>query len=508
MPKYLPVIGMEIHAELNTKTKMFCACENGYRLHDHPNTNICPICMGHPGMLPVINRQALEWTILVGLALDCEIARVTKFDRKNYFYPDLPKGYQISQYDQPLTYNGKLKVGNREIGIIRIHLEEDTGKLTHASGGTLVDLSRAGTPLIELVTGPSIESAAEAKEFCQLYQRILRYLDVSEADMEKGQMRCEANVSMQESEKFAVENNDIRPLLDHKLNPKVELKNINSFKALEKAIEYEIKRQTKALENGEKLVQETRGWDEDKQCTFTQRVKETAADYRYFPEPDLPPLNIDEELIKNLRATLPELPQAKIERFVREYQFDLENAKILASDKHLAAYAEEVLSELSEWLTSLPETEGTKEEILTKEGKKLSKLVANWLINRLFKHLNDNDTSISEAKITPENFAELLTLVYTNKVNNLTAQQILEAMFESGQAPTAIMNEQNLGQIHDSSELEVIIEEIIGKNPKAVEDFKAGKEASLKFLVGKCMSAAKGKANPQVVNRILMEKLK
>lgn len=508
MPKYLPVIGMEIHAELNTKTKMFCTCENGYLLHDQPNTNICPICMGHPGMLPVINRQALEWTILVGLALNCEIARTTKFDRKNYFYPDLPKGYQISQYDQPITYNGHLKVGKREIGIIRIHLEEDTGKLMHAGDGTLVDLSRAGTPLIELVTGPSIESAAEAKEFCQLYQQILRYLDISEADMEKGQMRCEANVSMQETEKFAIEGNDIRPLFDYQLNPKVELKNINSFKALEKAIEYEIKRQTKALENGEKLVQETRGWDEAKQSTFTQRIKETAADYRYFPEPDLPPLNIAEDLIKKLQSTIPELPQAKIERFVRQYQFDLENAKILASDKHLAAYAENVLSEMLEWLTSLPETEGTEQEIWEREGKKMSKLVANWLINRLFKHLNDAGMAIKNCKITPENFAEFLTLVYTNKINNLTAQQILEAMFENGQAPTAIMNEKNLGQIHDSSELEGIIDEVIKNNPKAILDFRAGKEASFKFLIGQCMAAAKGKANPQVINRILIEKLK
>ena len=312
--KLTPVIGMEIHAELKTKSKMFCSCENGYELKEQPNTNICPVCMGHPGTLPVANQQAIDWTIKIGLALDCQIARQSKFDRKNYFYPDLPKGYQISQYDQPLTYGGKLKVGSKEIPIVRIHLEEDTGKLAHTAEGALVDLSRACTPLIELVTGPEISSAKEAREFCQNYQRILRYLKISEADMEKGQMRCEANVSLQDAGQFYLENNEVKAIGEYKLNPKVELKNINSFRALERAIEFEIKRQTAAIEAGEKLVQETRGWDEATQTTFSQRVKETAADYRYFPEPDLPPLIISEEKIEALKAELPELPQAKYER--------------------------------------------------------------------------------------------------------------------------------------------------------------------------------------------------
>lgn len=505
--KLIPVIGMEIHAELNTKTKMFCTCENGYKLQDKSNENICPICLGHPGMLPVANRQAIDWTILVGLALNCKINNFTKFDRKNYFYPDLPKGYQISQYDLPLTYDGNLQVGNKDVAIIRIHLEEDTGKLSHVSTGTLVDLSRAGTPLIELVTGPVIDSAKEAKEFCQLYQQILRYLEISEADMEKGQMRCEANVSLQAEGHFEIVGNEVKPLLDYKLNPKVELKNINSFRALERAIEFEIRRQTRAIENGEKLVQETRGWDDAKQETFSQRVKETAADYRYFPEPDLPPLQISEEKIALLRATLPELPQAKLKRFVAEYQFDPETASIIVADKALAAYTEAVISEMIEWLDGVPEVEGTAEEIKEREGKKISKLVGNWLVTHLFKHLNEHKTAIGDCKITPENFAEFLSLIYISKVNNLTAQQILEEMFLTGKDPTDIMEEKNLGQIEDAGEIEAIVEKIIAVNPKAVEDFKAGKEASFKFLVGQVMREAKGKANPAMINDLLAKKL-
>ncbi|MFA5124440.1 MAG: Asp-tRNA(Asn)/Glu-tRNA(Gln) amidotransferase subunit GatB [Patescibacteria group bacterium] len=507
MTKYVPVIGMEIHAELNTKTKMFCTCANGYKLQDRPNENICPICLGHPGMLPVANHQAIDWTILVGLALNCKINNFTKFDRKNYFYPDLPKGYQISQYDLPLTYDGHLQVGNKEVSIVRIHLEEDTGKLSHTSSGTLVDLSRAGTPLIELVTGPVIDSAKEAKEFCQLYQQILRYLEISEAEMEKGQMRCEANVSLQEDGKFEIINNEVKPLLDYQLNPKVELKNINSFRSLERAIEFEIRRQTKAIDAGEKLVQETRGWDEAKQETFSQRVKETAADYRYFPEPDLPPLQISEDKISLLRATLPELPQAKLKRFVAEYQFDPEVAGIIIADKTLAAYTEKVISEMIEWLDSVPEVEGTAEEIREREGKKISKLVGNWLVTHLFKHLNEHKTAIKDCKITPENFAEFLSLIYISKVNNLAAQQILEEMFATGKDPSDIMEEKNLGQMEDAGEIETIVEKIIAGNPKAVEDFKAGKEASFKFLVGQVMREAKGKANPAIINKLLLNKL-
>ncbi|MFA5029575.1 MAG: Asp-tRNA(Asn)/Glu-tRNA(Gln) amidotransferase subunit GatB [Patescibacteria group bacterium] len=507
MPKYVPVIGMEIHVELKTKSKMFCSCLNGYELQERPNQNICPVCLGHPGTLPVINRQALTWTILVGLALNCQIAKVTKFDRKNYFYPDLPKGYQISQYDRPLTFGGHLKIGDKNISITRIHLEEDTGKLIHVAGGALVDLSRAGTPLMELVTDPVIESAKEAREFCQAYQQILRYLEVSEADMEKGQMRCEANVSLQEASKFVIENSEVKPLLDYKLNPKVELKNINSFKAVEKAIEYEIERQTKALETGEKIVQETRGWDEDKLITFSQRSKETAADYRYFPEPDLPPLEIAEELISSLRATLPELPPAKLERFIQQYQFGLEDAKIIIGEKNLAAYAEKVISELIGWLVSLPETEGTEEEIWRQEGKKLVKIISNWLINRLFKHLNEQKINIKNCPITAENFAEFITLVYHGKINNLTAQQILEEMFNSGESPASILENKNLGQINNQGEIAAVIEKIIDQHQTVISDYKKGKANALQFLIGQAMKETKGKANPQMVKEILEKKI-
>ena len=502
-----PIIGMEIHAELKTKSKMFCSCENGYELKDQPNTNICPVCMGHPGTLPVANQQAIDWTIKVGLALDCQIARKSKFDRKNYFYPDLPKGYQISQYDQPLTYAGKLKVGKKDIPIIRIHLEEDTGKLAHTSAGALVDLSRACTPLIELVTGPEISSAKEAKEFCQNYQRILRYLGISEADMEKGQMRCEANVSLQSAGEFVIEGNEVKAVGEYKLSPKVELKNINSFRALERAIEFEIKRQTAAIEAGEKLVQETRGWDENTQTTFSQRIKETAADYRYFPEPDLPPLLISEEKIAALTAELPELPQAKYERMISEYQFEPEAAAILIEDQAIADYAEKVMSELVAWLVSLPETEGTEAEIMSQNGKKLSKLASNWLINHLFKHLNETKTAIGDSPITAENFAEFLTLIYSSKINNTIGQQILETMFKTGEAPTEIMTKGNLGQIDNSEELEKIIDKIIAGNEKAVADYRAGKEASFKFLVGMAMRETKGQANPAVINDLLIKKL-
>ncbi|MDO8668952.1 MAG: Asp-tRNA(Asn)/Glu-tRNA(Gln) amidotransferase subunit GatB [Candidatus Buchananbacteria bacterium] len=507
MAKYIPVIGMEIHAELKTKSKMFCTCPNGYELQKEPNKNVCPVCMAHPGTLPTINEQAVEWTILVGLALDCQIAKKTKFDRKNYFYPDLPKGYQISQYDQPLTSGGNINIDGKDIGITRIHLEEDTGKLAHGQNSSLIDLSRAGTPLIELVTDPVIKSAKEAKDFCQVYQQILRYLEISEADMEKGQMRCEANISMQEAGKFAIEGSEVKPLLDYKLSAKVELKNINSFRAMERAVEYEIKRQTKILENNEPLVQETRGWDEDKQKTFSQRIKETAADYRYFPEPDLPPLEISDDLIVKLKASLPELPHKKLKRFIAQFNFKPEDAKILISDKDLADYAEQVVSELIGWLISLPETEGTEEEIWAKEGKKLSKIISNWLISRLFKHLNDEKVPIKNSKITPENFAELITLIYHNRINNLAAQKVLEEMFKTGDSPTGIMEKNDLGQVDDKADLQKTIEIVVNNNQKVVADYKAGKEVALKFLMGQVMKETKGKANPQTIQDLLKKKL-
>ncbi|MFA4941219.1 MAG: Asp-tRNA(Asn)/Glu-tRNA(Gln) amidotransferase subunit GatB, partial [Patescibacteria group bacterium] len=403
---YDAIIGLEIHAELKTKSKMFCSCDND-SLGKAPNTTVCPICLGHPGTLPVPNKQAIEWTILAGLALHCHINELSKFDRKNYFYPDLPKGYQISQYDLPFCYDGYLEINGKDIKITRIHLEEDTAKSSHPSGKnyTLIDFNRSGTPLIEMVTEPVIKDAGEAKKFCQTYQQILRYLDISNADMEKGEMRCEANVSVQEKGKWKYEGDcKIIPIGKYKLNPKVELKNINSFRAIEKAIDYEIKRQIEALKDNEKLVQETRGWDENKGKTVSQRIKETSADYRYFPEPDIPPFKIDGQWIEKIKAGLIELPPEKKKRFQTEYNFDEATAEILVSDKNLAGYAEKVISELRAWIDSTGDD-------WERQKNKLAKATGNWLISELFKHLNEDKKTIKDIKITPENFAELITLV-------------------------------------------------------------------------------------------------
>ena len=501
--KYDIIIGLEIHAELKTKSKMFCECDNNSR-NAKPNTNTCPICMAHPGTLPVPNKQAIEWTILAGLALNCQVNKLSKFDRKNYFYPDLPKGYQISQYDLPLVYGGYMEIAGDRVSITRIHLEEDTGKSTHPKGKgySLMDYNRAGTPLMELVTEPVIKSPAQAKEFCQTYQRILRYLDIADADMEKGEMRCEANVSVQEKNKWEYKGNcEIKPLGNYKLNPKVELKNINSFKAIEKAINYEIKRQTEAIDSGDELVQETRGWNENKGQTVSQRIKETSADYRYFPEPDIPPLKITSEQINKIKSKLIEFPPEKKQRFIEQYNLAPEAADILVSDKHLADYAEQVISELRAWINATGDS-------WERQKRKLAKTAANWLISELFKHLNKSNKSIKDINITPENFAELITLVYQNKINSSTGQKILKIMFIHGGDPTNHMQDMGLEQIDDTAELAKIIKKIINKNPKQTQEYKSGKENILKYFVGQTMAATNGKANPKKVIEILKKSLK
>ncbi len=481
---------------------MFCRCDNDSEGKD-PNTTVCPICLGHPGTLPYPNKQAIEWTVLLGLGLNGEISQFSKFDRKNYFYPDLPKGYQISQYDLPFVYNAYLEVNGDKIKITRIHLEEDTGKSRHPEGKnySLMDYNRAGTPLIEMVTEPVIPDAETAKKFCQTYQQILRYLDISDADMEKGQMRCEANVSVQEKGKWSYQGNcEITPLKDYKLNPKVELKNINSFKAVEKAIDYEIKRQIKALEENEELIQETRGWNENKGETIKQRVKETADDYRYFPEPDIPPIKIDSDWIEEIKTHLIELPPDKKKRFGEQYNFDGETAEILTSDKELAHYTENVVSELRAWI----EAEGDDWE---KQKKKLAKSASNWLVSELFKHLREKGEKIKDIKITAENFAELITLVYTGKINSSAGQKILEIMYTQGGDPSDIMRQQGLEQLDNEEELENIIKDILEKNQAQVEQYKQGKTNVLQFFVGQTMATTKGKANPQKVSEILKKLL-
>ncbi len=499
--KYDIIIGLEIHAELNTKSKMFCACLNDSE-QTIPNSNVCPICLGHPGTLPVPNKQAIDWTILVGIALNCTVNRDSKFDRKNYFYPDLPKGYQISQYDEPLAYNGYLEIDEEKIPITRIHLEEDTGKSFHAKDGgqTLIDFNRAGTPLLEMVSQPVIKDAKQAKKFCQSFQKILRYLEVSQADMEKGEMRCEANISLQFPGKWQLENGIIEPLGKSELNPKVEVKNINSFRALEKAINYEIKRQTQKLDKQEEIIAETRGWNEQLGETVAQRRKESAADYRYFPEPDIPPLKISQEQIEQIKNMLVELPDTKKKRFMRQYGLREDSAEILVSDKYLADFTEKTISELGAWVTA----EGDNFE---RQDQKLAQVTANWLSGELLKHLNNEGKKAKDIIITPENFAELVCLVWQGKINSNTGQRILEIMYKEGGDPTDIMEQLGLEQIDNNEELNKIIEQVIRENNKQVTAYKQGKTPIIQFLIGKAMAATRGKANPTIVKKLLEERL-
>lgn len=501
--EYDTIIGLEIHAELKTKSKMFCRCDNDAEGKE-PNTTVCPVCLGQPGALPHPNKQAIEWTILLGLGLNGKVNQLSKFDRKNYFYPDLPKGYQISQYELPFIYDGYLKINGDNIAITRIHLEEDTGKSRHPEGKdySLIDYNRSGTPLIEMVTEPTIKDTQTAKKFCQRYQQILRYLDISDADMEKGQMRCEANISIQEKNKWEYKGNcEIKPIGDYKLNPKVELKNINSFKAMERAINYEVERQKNALKEGEKLIQETRGWNENKGKTVRQRIKETADDYRYFPEPDIPPINIDSKWIEEIKSALIELPSEKKERFMSQYDFDEETAELLISEKNMANYTEKVISELRAWIDS----SGDNWE---RQKKKLAKSASNWLVGELFKHLKKEGQKITDIKITPENFAELICLVYENKINSSAGQKILEIMYEKGGDPTDIMKGEGLEQMDNEEELKNIIKEVLDKNEDQVKQYKEGKSTVLQYFVGQTMAATKGKANPQKVSEIVKKLLK
>ncbi|NUM25460.1 MAG: Asp-tRNA(Asn)/Glu-tRNA(Gln) amidotransferase subunit GatB [Candidatus Buchananbacteria bacterium] len=510
--KLTPVIGLEIHVQLKTKSKMFSPADNTGE--DKPaNTTINPIDLAHPGTLPVTNRQAVEWSVMSAMAINCTIPEISKFDRKSYFYPDLPKGYQISQYDQPIGLKGYLDIetkdGQRRIGITRLHLEEDAAKNFHSADGkyTLVDYNRAGTPLMEIVTEPDMRTPAEAKTFMQELRMIMRYLGVSDADMEKGHLRCDANISLTDQDP---ENINIK-----KLKPKTEVKNINSFRAVEKALEYEIKRQTKLWEEGKiPDTQTTRGWNEDKGVTEEQRTKEEASDYRYFPEPDLPPINftpgapnaIDVAKIKN---SLPELPQNKRLRFIQEFELSPDNAKIITDDKGLANFFEQAMSELRAWLISLDETEGTKEEIWDTNKAKLAKLCANWLINKLMALIyKENKDLQSCQEITAENFAEFISLVYQNKINSTVAQKILEKMHQTGKDPSVIIEEDDLGSTQDSGALEKIIDQIIINNPKQVEQYKNGKETLIQFFVGQVMKETKGQADPNETKDLLTNKLK
>ncbi len=490
MSHYKPVIGMEVHVELGTESKMFCGCKNGLGLETEPNIHICPVCTGQPGSLPVPNRKAIEGVQRAGLALGCTLRKKSKFDRKNYFYPDLPKGYQISQYDEPFCEAGTIEVNGKTFRITRIHMEEDTGKLSHTSGGdTLVDYNRAGVPLMELVTEPDFENGPDAKAFCQTLQQILRYLEISEANMEKGQMRCEVNISLYKEGEERLS------------GTKVEIKNLNSFRVVERAIEYEIKRQTEVLENGGELVQETRGWDENKGETFAQRKKESAHDYRYFPEPDILPFEFSDEYIQELRSTLPELPLAKTKRFEEQYSLGQDDVTLLVEDKHFSAFFEAVVSELEEKKQSGE---------MTAPAERAVKLAVNYLLTEMRKHLAEAGQTIREVPITPENYAEFIAIVADGKINSSAAQTVLSEMYSGADGdtdPSHIIERLNLGQVNDTEALEKIIDTVLMANEQSVTDYKAGKENALKFLMGQVMKQSGGRANPQVVTEILKKKL-
>lgn len=490
------IIGLEIHVQLKTKSKMFCACANNPDAK--PNSNICPVCTGQPGVLPTANLQAIYWTIMIGLASNCKIAKTSKFDRKNYFYPDLPKGYQISQYDEPFCKDGFLEIEilgkTKKINLERIHLEEDAGKLLHSGtkSYSLVDLNRVGTPLAEIVTKPDFRTVQEAKIFLQELQKIVRYINVSDANMEKGQLRCDANISL-------------RPKGDWKLYPKTEIKNMNSFRAVEHALAYEIKRQTALWEEkNPPKFQSTRAWDDAKGETREMRTKEEAHDYRYFPEPDLPVFSFDERKIKELYDALPELPNVKRKRFINQFGLSSKEVDLIIFDIALADYFENVATELLEWIESLE----PKKKFSEAEIKKVIKLAANWLTSKLFALLNAKSQTIKDCKITPENFAEFVAMIYDNKISSKAAQEILAEMYKFGVDPSNVVDQKGLSQISKSDELEKVADEAITQNPKPAADFKSGKQNALQFLMGQVMKKTRGKANPKIVIEILKKKLK
>lgn len=502
MSKYETIIGLEIHLQLKTDSKMFCPCSNDAE-GQAPNTLVCPICLGHPGTLPIVNKEAIKMGMMMALALNCKINKQSKFDRKNYFYPDLPKGYQISQFDQPLAHDGHLiiEVDNQtwSIGIERLHLEEDAAKNIHKGGQTLIDFNRAGTPLAEIVTKPDFKSPKETREFLQQLRLIARYLGVSNADMEKGHLRCDANISL-------------RPIGDHDLYPKTEVKNLNSFRSVEKALAYEEVRQAKLWQASTPPQHtETRGWDEDNMETVAQRSKEGSSDYRYFPEPDLPPVIISDNLMQAVSSLMPELPFDKKQRFVKEYGLKGEDAWILVHQKDWAAYFEGVMSDLRVWIfkaNGLAEDSDEAANLWDNEKQKLSKLTFNWISSELF-GLIDEHFDIKDLKISAENMSELIALIYKNTINSSAGQIILKEMFNGADDdPSRIAERLDLAQIDDVSTLEDIATKIVMSNPEQVKQYQNGKEAVMKFFVGQFMKESKGKANPKMAEEILKKKLK
>jgi aspartyl-tRNA(Asn)/glutamyl-tRNA(Gln) amidotransferase subunit B len=477
--EYEPVIGLEVHAQLLTRSKIFCGCSTSFG--EEPNSQTCPVCTGQPGSLPVVNRKAVEFSIKLGLATSCRIAPFSLFARKNYFYPDLPKGYQISMYEYPLAENGFVEImfegQRRRIHIIRIHMEEDAGKLKHGetpetASFSYVDFNRTGVPLVEIVSGPDIRSPQEAGDYLRKLRAILQYLEICTGDMEKGTFRCDANVS-------------VRPKGQKEFGTRTELKNMNSFRHVEKALEYEIKRQIALLEDGEEVVQETRLWDVGQGVTISMRGKEEAHDYRYFPDPDLVPLRVEQKWVEEIRKSLPELPDEKKERFVQQYQIPEYDAEILTSTKSLSAYYEETVSLFHE-----------------------PKTVSNWVMGDLLRELKRDEREIDQCPVTPQHLADMLAMTKTQTISGKIAKDVFEEMYRTGERPEKIVRDRGWVQILDEGEIEKAIEKAIDANPKQVEDYRKGKDKLFGFFVGEVMKQTKGKANPKLVNELLKKKLK
>ena len=475
MKSYEIVIGLEVHLQLDTQTKIFCGCATHFGRN--PNSQTCPVCLGLPGSLPVLNQKVLESAMKIGLALNCTINTFVKFDRKNYYYPDLPKAYQISQYDFPIAKKGFLAVTTngqtKNIGITRAHMEEDAGKLIHDPDikSSLVDYNRTGVPLVEIVSEPDMRSSQEAYDYLTSLKLLMEYLDVSDSDMEKGSLRCDANVSIREagSKEFGT---------------KTELKNLNSFKAVKAAIDYEVARQIKMVEAGERIIQETRLWNDEKQMTFSMRSKEEAHDYRYFPEPDLVPFTITEKDIEKVRQTLPEFPQEKINRFISQYQLSAYDASVLAQDKALAKFFEDCVAQLN-----------------------APKKICNWITSALKQELNTRKMDVHSIKLTPSDFVSLIKNVEEGVVSNLVGKEILTVMLDTGKACEVIIEEKGLRQVSDDEALNKIIDEILKENTPIVEQIKSGKESAVGFLVGQAMKKTQGKANPKKMGELIKRRI-
>ncbi|MEN6434854.1 MAG: Asp-tRNA(Asn)/Glu-tRNA(Gln) amidotransferase subunit GatB [Anaerolineaceae bacterium] len=478
---YIIDIGLEVHAELATRSKMFCSCPVVEPTQTQPNSAVCPVCLGLPGTLPVVNQQAVEFGLRAALALNCTIASTSIFARKNYFYPDLPKGYQISQYEYPLAEHGILPIrtsqGNKHIRIHRVHLEEDTGKLTHMDTGdenyTLVDLNRAGIPLLEIVSEPDLHSAEEARAYAEGLRNLLRHLGINSGDMEKGAIRFEANVS-------------IRPEECSTLGTRVEIKNLNSFRSMEHAIAYQVEQQTKILEAGEQVVQETLGWDPDKEITFSQRSKEEAHDYRYFPEPDLPPLVVDQEWIKRIAREIPELPFARYDRFMEQYGLSDPGAALLTEDDATASYFE---------------------DCVRLAGEVPIHLIFNWMTGEIFAFLNQTGCQIDTIKVQPKEFMELLHYVHSKKITLNTAKSVLVEMLQTGNTARSLIEKKGLLQVSDVEEIADLISEVLNAHPEEMRSYLAGKETLSNWFFGQVMRKASGKADPQVLRTELEKQL-